>query len=79
MKELCGICDKLCGKFGPYKKKTINLFNCKNWLHNLDANAHFSVFNEKIMNFISNSNLNKLVISGDRDHPWMNCGHKWLS
>ena len=72
MKELVAFVINCVGN-SNHIKKTISLFNCKYWLHNLDTNEHGSVFIEKIMNFISNSNLNELVIYGDRDPPWMNC------
>ena len=56
-----------------YHIKAINIFTCKYLLNNLDANEHVSVFNEKIMNIISNFDLNELAIYGGRDPPWMNC------
>ena len=65
------------GKFRLYKK-TINLFDWESLLNNLDVNKQVSVFNETIMNFMSNFAPNELVTCDDQDPPWMNCYTKNL-
>ena len=61
----------LPGKFWPYKK-TFNLFGWESLLNNLDVNEQVSVFNETIMNIMSNFVPNELITCDDRDPPWMN-------
>ena len=61
----------LPGKVQSYKK-AINLFDWKSSLNNLDVNEQVSVFNEAIMNIMSNFGPNELVTCDDRDPPWMN-------
>ena len=46
-------------------KKAINLFDWESSLNNLDVNEQVSVFNETIMNIMSNFVPNKLVIFDD--------------
>ena len=41
-------------------------------LNNLDVNEQVSVFNETIMNIMSNFVPNELITCDDRDPPWMN-------
>ena len=53
-------------------KKAINLFYWEFWLNNLDLIEKVSVFNETIMNIMSNFVPNELITSDDRDPPWMN-------
>ena len=42
-------------------KKAINLFDWESSLNNLDVNEQVSVFNETIMNIMSNFVLNELI------------------
>ena len=53
-------------------KKAINLFDWESSLNNLDVNEQVSVFNETIMNIMSNFVPIELVTCDDRDPPWMN-------
>ena len=53
-------------------KKAINLFDWESSLNNLDVNEQVSVFNETIMNIMSNFVPNELITCDDRDPPWMN-------
>ena len=62
MKEQCGVSP---GQFLIKKKKAINLFDWKSSLNNLDVNEQVSVFNETIMNVISNFVPNKLITCDD--------------
>ena len=48
------------------------LNNWESSLNRLDFNEQVSVFNETIMNIMSNIVPNKLITCGDRDPPWMN-------
>ena len=54
-------------------KKTINLFDWESSLNNLDVNEHVSVFNETIINIMSNFVHNQLITCNDRGPHWMNC------
>ena len=53
-------------------KKAINLFDWESSLNNLDINEQVSVFNETIMNIMSNFVPNELITCDDRDPPWVN-------
>ena len=53
-------------------KKTISLFDWESLLNNLDVIEQVSVFNETIMNIMSNFVPNELITCDDRDPPWMN-------
>ena len=53
-------------------KKTFNLFDWESSLNNLDVNEQVFVFNETIMNIMSNFVPNELVTCDDQDPPWMN-------
>ena len=53
-------------------KNAINLFHWESSLNNLDVNEYVSVFNQTIMNIMSNFVLNELVTCDGRDPPWMN-------
>ena len=53
-------------------KKPINQFDLESSLNNLDVNDQVSVFNEIIMNIMSNFVPNELITCDDRDPPWMN-------
>ena len=53
-------------------KKATNLFDWESSLNNLDVNEQVSVFNETILNIISNFVPNELITYDDRDPPWMN-------
>ena len=54
-----------------YIKKP-SLFDSKSSLNNLDVNEQVSVFNETIMNIMSNFFPNELITCDDPDPPWMN-------
>ena len=49
-----------------------NLFDWESSLNNLDVNEQISVFNETIMNIMSNFVHNELIICDDQDPPWVN-------
>ena len=53
-------------------KKAINLFDWESSLNNLDVNEQVSVFNEKIVNVMSNFVPNELFTCNDWDPSWMN-------
>ena len=53
-------------------KKAINLFDWESSLNNLNVNKQASVFNETIMNIMSNFVPNELITCDDRDPPWKN-------
>ena len=53
-------------------KKAINLFDWESSLNNLNVNKQVSVFNETIMNIMSNFVPNELITCDDRDPPWKN-------
>ena len=53
-------------------KKAINLFDWESSLINLDVNEQVSVFNETIMNIMSNFVPNELITCDDRDPSWLN-------
>ena len=53
-------------------KKSINLFDWESLLNNLDVNEQVSVFNETIMNIMSDFVPNELITCDDRDPPWVN-------
>ena len=59
-------------KKSDHIKKAINLFVWESSLNNLDVNEQVSVFNETIMNIMSNFVPNELITCDDRDPPWMN-------
>ena len=48
------------------------LNNGESSLNNLDVNEQISVFNETIMNIMSNFAPNELITCDDQDPPWMN-------
>ena len=54
-------------------KIAINLFDCKFSLNNHDVNEQVSLFNETIMNTMSNFVLKELITCDDQDPHWMNC------
>ena len=68
MKELCGI------SLGQTLtiQRAINLLHWESSLDYLDVNEQVSIFNEAIMNIMSNFVLNALITCNDRDPPWMN-------
>ena len=47
------------------------LFDWESSLNNLYVNEQVSVFNETIMNIMSNFVPNELITCNDRDPPWM--------
>ena len=53
-------------------KKAIDLFDWESLLNNLEVNEQVSVFNETIMNVMSNFVPNELITCDDQDSPWMN-------
>ena len=53
-------------------KEAINLFDRESSLNNLNVNEHVSVFNETIMNIMSNFAPNEFVTCDDQDPFWMN-------
>ena len=62
-------CERIMWHFSransDHIKKAINLFDWESSLNNLDVNEQVSVFNETIMNIMSNFVPNKLVIFDD--------------
>ena len=71
MKELCASSP------GRIPIIAINLFDWESSLKNSDVNDQVSVFNEIIMNIMSNFVPKELVTCYDRDPPWLNCGSLW--
>ena len=53
-------------------KKAINSFDWESSLNNLGVNEQVSVFNETVMNIMSNFVPNELVTHDDRGLPWRN-------
>ena len=53
-------------------KEAINLFDRESSLNNLNVNEHVFVFNETIMNIMSNFAPNEFVTCDDQDPFWMN-------
>ena len=53
-------------------KKAINLFDWETSLNNLDVDEQVPVFNETVMNIMSDFVPNELITCDDRDRPWMN-------
>ena len=53
-------------------ERAINLFDRESLLNSLNFNEQVSVFNETIMNIMSNFVPNELITCDDRDPPWMN-------
>ena len=52
-------------------KKAINLFDWESSHNNPGVNEQVSVFNETIMNFMSNIVPNELVTSHEQKSPWI--------
>ena len=59
-------------------KKAINLIHWKSSLNNLNVNEQVSVFDEAIMNIMSNFVPNELITCDNQDPAWMNRSLKFL-
>ena len=55
-----------------YIKNAINLFGWESLLNNVDVNEQVSIFNETVMNIMSNFVPNEIITCDDRDPPWKN-------
>ena len=53
-------------------KRAIDIFDWESTLNYIDANDQVSVFNSKILNFVTNFIPNETITCNDRDPPWMN-------
>ena len=53
-------------------RKTISNFNWEKALYNTNVNKEVSIFNETILNVLSNFILHETLTCDDKDSPWFN-------
>ena len=53
-------------------RRTISNFNWEKALYNTNVNKEVSIFNETILNVLSNFILHETLTCDDKDPPWFN-------